>query len=500
MKKAMLLILDGWGIGQIEKADAIKAANTPFYDLLIKQYPNSSLVTYGNAVGLPDGQFGNSEVGHLNLGAGRVVFQDLGLIDQAFKAGLLKENSEFIELISYCENQNKPIHIIGLVSDGGVHSHINHLFGIIDLLEGTKIKEISIHAILDGRDTDPHSGISFIDQINNYLKGKRTKIVSTIGRYYAMDRDKRWERTKKAYDLYVHGIGQKSNDFHSAINNSYRIGITDEFLDAHSLENPVTIKEKDAVLCINFRTDRLRQLTEALTQNGFPEFGMSPLSLHYVTMTNYKDEYKNISVLFGKEDIEDTLGETLSRYGFTQLRIAETEKYPHVSFFFNGGKESTFVGERRILIPSPKVATYDLQPEMSANAVTNSLLEDIQKNHPDFVCINFANADMVGHTGNFNAVVKGIESVDQCLEKIIPFAQSHNYEMIILADHGNADFMINADGSPNTAHTMNPVPCILISKNKSLTVKNGKLADIAPTLLNLMELPVPEKMTGNSLI
>ncbi|HQX43284.1 MAG: 2,3-bisphosphoglycerate-independent phosphoglycerate mutase [Saprospiraceae bacterium] len=500
MKKAMLMILDGWGIGQNDLADAIHAARTPYYDLLIDKYPNSSLVTYGPEVGLPDGQFGNSEVGHLNLGAGRVVYQDLGLIDKAFKSGEMSTNSEFLDLISYCEKHDKPLHIIGLVSDGGVHSHINHLFGLIDLLEATKVKTISIHAILDGRDTDPHSGIHFIEKTTNYLQGKRSRIVSIIGRYFAMDRDKRWERTKKAYDLYIHGIGKKTNDFCKAIIASYETGTTDEFLDAYCSINPVKINNEDAVLCFNFRTDRLRQLTEALTQNDFPEFDMSAHSLHYVTMTNYKEEYKNIRVLFGKQDILETLGETLSRYGLTQLRIAETEKYPHVSFFFNGGKESKFVGERRILIPSPKVATYDLQPEMSASTLTQSLLEDIQNNHPDFICINFANADMVGHTGVYNAVVKAIESVDSCLEKIIPFAQLNNYEIIILADHGNAEFMINTDGSPNTAHTMNPVPCILISNNKTLKLKNGKLADIAPTLLNLMELPVPEKMTGNSLI
>jgi len=412
----------------------------------------------------------------------------------------MSTNSEFLDLISYCEKHDKPLHIIGLVSDGGVHSHINHLFGLIDLLEATKVKTISIHAILDGRDTDPHSGIHFIEKTTNYLQGKRSRIVSIIGRYFAMDRDKRWERTKKAYDLYIHGIGKKTNDFCKAIIASYETGTTDEFLDAYCSINPVKINNEDAVLCFNFRTDRLRQLTEALTQNDFPEFDMSAHSLHYVTMTNYKEEYKNIRVLFGKQDILETLGETLSRYGLTQLRIAETEKYPHVSFFFNGGKESKFVGERRILIPSPKVATYDLQPEMSASTLTQSLLEDIQNNHPDFICINFANADMVGHTGVYNAVVKAIESVDSCLEKIIPFAQLNNYEIIILADHGNAEFMINTDGSPNTAHTMNPVPCILISNNKTLKLKNGKLADIAPTLLNLMELPVPEKMTGNSLI
>lgn len=504
MKKSMLVILDGWGIGQRPEADAILQANTPFFDQLMKECPHSELVTYGPSVGLPVGQFGNSEVGHIHLGAGRVVWQDLGKIYQSLENDQLVNNAVIQDLVKYCLSHQKPLHLIGLLSDGGVHSHIDHLLGLIKVLENLGLENIFIHAILDGRDTDPRAGVHYVQKLEDFLRDHKSKLASLIGRYYAMDRDKRWERTSLAYQLYTKGEGTITEDFISSLHQSYEIGITDEFFKPVILkeihEKGQIINPHDAVLCFNFRTDRLRQLTTVLTQQEMLEFRMSPLPLYFITMTKYDDSFQNIKVVFEKENIKETLGEMISRFGCTQLRIAETEKYPHVSFFFSGGKETTFSGERRVLIPSPKVATYDLKPAMSAIELTDALAHEINHWSPDFICINYANADMVGHTGVFDAVVRAVEAVDLCLQKIVPLAKSKEYQIIILADHGNAELMINPDGSPHTAHTMNPVPCILISDDKTLGIQNGDLCDIAPTLLDLMNLPVPAVMTGHTLI
>ncbi len=501
-ERSLLIILDGWGKGDQSRSDAIHQANTPFYDALIQNYPNSQLLTHGLHVGLPEGQMGNSEVGHINLGAGRIVYQDLVKINRAIQDHSLQTNPELQKLISYCNKHRQPCHLIGLVSDGGVHSHIDHLYGLIQIMEAHIETAIYLHVITDGRDTDPHSGLEFIRQLQDFLVGKKTKIVSLIGRYYAMDRDKRWERIQKAYDLLVSGKGNTSNQADQALETSYKNGITDEFVEPYRIDTDPNslLSDGHAVLCFNFRTDRLRQLTQVLSQEDIPEFQMKKLNLYYVTMARYDDSFKGVSVIFDKSDLKNTLGEMLSRYGRTQLRIAETEKYPHVSFFFSGGREKLFSGEKRDLIPSPKVATYDLQPEMSALELTDKTLKHIRTELPDFICLNFANTDMVGHTGVFQAVVKAAETVDACLQKIIPLALEKNYAIILLADHGNGEWMINEDGSPNTAHTKNPVPCVLISNKPSLKIKNGILADIAPSILNLLSLPIPVEMEGNILI
>lgn len=501
-QKAILIILDGWGIGQKPSADAILQANTPYFDKLMSECPNSRLITYGEQVGLPEGQMGNSEVGHLNLGAGRIVYQDLTRIDKIFNEGQLEQYPEWDLLAQYCLKNNKACHLVGLVSDGGVHSHIRHLLALIEGLEQKGLKKIFLHVITDGRDTDPQNGIQYIRELEKYLIGKNTKITSLIGRYYAMDRDKRWERIEKAYDLMVNGKGQQHRTAIEALEASYQNQITDEFVEASKIGDPSKgmIQQDDAVFCFNFRTDRLRQLTQVLTQNiAQAGYAMKPLPLYYLTMTRYDANFQNIKVLFEAQNLQNTLGECLSRYGLTQLRIAETEKYPHVSYFFSGGREKVFTGETRILIPSPKVATYDLQPEMSAKEVTAALLELWKVEEPDFICLNFANTDMVGHTGVFNAAMKAAETVDTCLAKIVETGREKNYSFIILADHGNADYMINEDGSPNTAHTKNPVPCILVAE-QHFKIKNGKLADVAPTLLQLLQLPVPVEMTGTSLL
>lgn len=496
------MILDGWGLGQKSSSDAILAAKTPFFDGLLKLYPNSTLLTHSMHVGLPDGQMGNSEVGHLNLGAGRVVYQDLALINKTIQEDQLKNKPALKKIKDYCEANHKALHLVGLVSDGGVHSHIDHLKALISIFENSTIENIYIHAITDGRDTDPKSGIHFITELNQFLEHKRTKLSSIIGRYFAMDRDKRWERIKKAYDLKCFGKGIINADPVHAIKTQYENNITDEFLEGIKCveQNIGNIQAGDAVLCFNFRTDRLRELTEVLTREKIDEYNMAPIPLMYTTMTNYDDSYKNVNIVFDKEDISKTLGEIISIYGLSQLRIAETEKYPHVSFFFSGGREKLFSGERRLLIPSPKVATYDLKPQMSAVEVTDALIDDIENNGPDFVVINYANADMVGHTGVFSAVVKAVETVDKCIAKLIPILLTKEYDIILLADHGNADYMINEDGTPNTAHTKNLVPCILISNQNTYKLKSGKLADIAPTLLQLLELPIPIEMSGESLL
>lgn len=503
-KRLALIILDGWGYGNTDKSNAIVAANTPFFDGLVKQYPNSTLEASGMAVGLPAGQMGNSEVGHMNLGAGRVVYQELGRIHKAVEDGELFTHPVLTEAFGYAKAENKKVHFIGLLSDGGVHSHTKHLIGLCEAAKNSNLDKAFIHAFLDGRDTDPNSGVEYINTLENYLSTSPVKLASVIGRYYAMDRDNRWERVKQAYDVMVSGTGTHLNNFVPFIQQRYEEGITDEFMQpavkVDNLDQPIgNIESGDVVICFNFRTDRGREITQALTQLAYPDYQMSPLSLRYITMTTYDDTFKNVEVLFTKDDLVDTIGEVLERNNKTQVRIAETEKYPHVTFFFSGGREKEFIGERRLLVPSPKVATYDLQPEMSAEGIRDAICVDMNANKPDFICLNFANPDMVGHTGVFSAVVKAVETVDSCLKVVVETGLQNGYSFIIIADHGNADFMINADGSPNTAHTTNLVPCILIDKDYH-SIKGGKLGDISPTVLKILNVPISEKMTGNVLV
>ncbi len=500
----MLIILDGLGYGKNDESNAVLAANTPYLDRLLTDYPHATLEASGEAVGLPAGQMGNSEVGHMNLGAGRIVYQELGRIHKAVDDGEFNRNPVLQEAFSYAKSSGKNIHLIGLVSDGGVHAHTKHLRGLIDAAELASVPNVYIHAFLDGRDDDPKSGVRYIHELETYIQHKNAVLASVIGRYYAMDRDNRWERVKLAYDLLVHGTGLPSSDLTTSIQLSYNEGITDEFVkpivkvDAGG--NPVAaIQNGDVVICFNFRTDRGREITIALTQKEFPEYGIKPLDLHYLTMTNYDDTFRNVAVVFNKDDITLTLGEVLEQAGRTQVRIAETEKYPHVTFFFSGGREKEFIGERRILIPSPKVATYDLEPEMSAQGIADAICADITENSPDFICLNFANPDMVGHTGVFEAVVRAVETVDRCLQQVVECGLKNGYSFVIIADHGNAEFMLNEDGTVNTAHTTNLVPCILIDADKK-KVADGKLGDVAPTLLQLMDIPVPREMSGSVLV
>ena len=503
-KKAILLILDGWGYGKHDNSDAISKADTPFFNSLIAKYPNSTLQASGEAVGLPQGQMGNSEVGHMNLGAGRVVYQELGRINKAVTEKELLTHPVLTEAFSYAKQNNRRVHFIGLVSDGGVHSHIEHLKGLCDAARANQVENVFIHAFLDGRDTDPNSGIGFITELEEHLQHSTGTIASAIGRYYAMDRDNRWERVKRAYDLLVNGTGTPTTNIVSAIQHSYGDNVTDEFMlpivKVDETGQPLaTIRPDDVVICFNFRTDRGREITIALTQKDFPEQGMKALPLHYITMTGYDDTFKNVRVLFTKDDLSNTLGEVLEKEHKNQIRIAETEKYPHVTFFFSGGREKAFEGEKRIMIPSPKVATYDLKPQMSAPEIADAICKELETGWPDFVCLNFANPDMVGHTGVFKAVVEAVETVDGCLQRVVETGTANGYSFIILADHGNADFMINADGSPNTAHTTNLVPCILIDKDFN-HIKSGKLGDVAPTILTLMGVSVPEIMSGEVLV
>ncbi|GAB2684435.1 2,3-bisphosphoglycerate-independent phosphoglycerate mutase [Mucilaginibacter koreensis] len=503
-KKVALLILDGWGYGRHDQSNAIYAANTPYFDSLLAKYPNSKLTASGIAVGLPEGQMGNSEVGHMNLGAGRVVYQELGRIHKAVDDQELPTNQVIKEAFEYAKQNNKAVHFIGLVSDGGVHAHTKHLRGLCDAAMAYELDKVYIHAFLDGRDTDPNSGKGYISNLETYLSGKPIQLASMIGRYYAMDRDNRWERVKLAYDLLVNGTGKFATNPVQAIQESYDEGVTDEFVKpivlTHNDEQPIAvIKDGDVVISFNFRTDRGREITIALTQKSFPEQNMHPLQLHYVTMTTYDDTFKGVKVIFTKDDLTKTLGEVLEAAGKNQIRIAETEKYPHVTFFFSGGREKEFANEKRLLVPSPKVATYDLQPEMSALGIRDAILPELQCGWPDFICLNFANTDMVGHTGVFEAVVKAAETVDACVEAVVETGLANGYSFIIIADHGNADFMINEDGSPNTAHTTNLVPCIIIDKDVT-TVQDGKLGDIAPTVLKMMGVAIPEEMTGNVLV
>lgn len=503
-QKTLLMILDGWGNSPDPKVSAIAQANTPFIDSLYKEYAHSTLRTDGEHVGLPEGQMGNSEVGHMNLGAGRIVYQDLAKINLAVKNKQLGQNTVLSDCLTQAKKKNKKIHLLGLLSDGGVHSHIDHLEGLLELISDHQIENVFLHAFTDGRDVDPKSGVHFVKQIEGKLAQTRGVLASLIGRYYAMDRDQRWERVKETYDLLVHGKGNPVADFEAYLNSSYKEGITDEFIKAaykaDSEGNAITtISEGDVVLFFNFRTDRGRELTQVLTQKAFPEHNMDPLSLDYITLTNYDDSFQNIKVVFDKDNLSDTLGEVLSKAGKTQVRIAETEKYPHVTFFFNGGRETPFEGEDRILCPSPKVATYDLQPEMSAFEIRDAIVEKITTDAPDFICLNFANPDMVGHTGVFDAAVRACEVVDQCTETVVQSALKKDYAIIIIADHGNCETMINPDGSPNTAHTTNPVPILLVDSEKK-KIKNGVLGDVAPTILDLMEVTRPKAMTQNSLL
>lgn len=504
-KKVALIIMDGWGLGKVKSSDAIQHANTPFVSSLYKKYPNTTLITCGEAVGLPEGQMGNSEVGHLNLGAGRIVYQELQRINVAIRDGSFAVNKALQDSIRIAKTNQKPLHLMGLVSDGGVHSHINHLKAIIDICAAAGLKEVYVHAFTDGRDTDPKSGLGFIKDLEQHLKARVGKIASISGRYYAMDRDKRWERVKLAYDALVNGTGEKATDALAAIEASYAKNITDEFIKPTVItgkdQQPLaTIKDGDVVICFNFRTDRCREITEVLTQTDIPEQGMKKLLLHYTTMTQYDPRFQQVQVIFENDDLKNTLGEIISQQGMKQIRIAETEKYPHVTFFFNGGREQPFEGEKRIMIPSPKVPTYDLQPEMSAYEVTDAIVAEIENKTADFICLNYANADMVGHTGVWEAGIRAVETVDKCVEKVVTAALANDYAVLLTADHGNADYMINEDGTPNTAHTLNLVPLFVIDKTWKGSVKPGKLGDIAPTILTIMGLEIPKEMTGEILI
>jgi len=503
-KKVILMILDGWGMSPDPKVSAIDNANTPFIDALYHNYSHATLRTDGLHVGLPEGQMGNSEVGHMNLGAGRIVYQDLVKVNLAVKNNTLKDEQVLVDAFTYAKNNNKPVHFLGLVSDGGVHSHINHLFGLVDAANDFGVQNSYVHAFTDGRDVDPKSGFGFITSLESHIKDTNTKLASVTGRYYAMDRDKRWERVKLAYDALVNGIGKQSHSATEAIENSYSQNKTDEFIEPiimvdNNNEPIATIKNGDVVVFFNFRTDRGRELTEALSQKDFHEQNMHKLNLHYVTLTNYDDSYEGINVVFNKDNLTETLGEILEKHNKKQIRIAETEKYPHVTFFFSGGQETPFKGETRILRNSPKVATYDLKPEMSAFELTEALVPELEKGDVDFVCLNFANGDMVGHTGVMEAAIKACEAVDTCVKKVIESALKNNYSTILIADHGNCETMINPDGSPNTAHTTNPVPVILIDKDKPM-IKDGILGDIAPTILKLMGIEQPATMTQKPLI
>jgi 2,3-bisphosphoglycerate-independent phosphoglycerate mutase len=498
MKKTVLLILDGWGKGRGDETDGIHLANTPFMDGLYKSYPSSTLVTYGEAVGLPEGQMGNSEVGHLNIGAGRVVYQDLVRINNAIKDKSFFENETLLEAIKAAKQGDKKVHLMGLVSKGGVHSSQEHLYALCDLLAQNDVENSYIHAFTDGRDCDPKSGLGYISELENHLEGSNTKIASVIGRYYAMDRDKRWERIKKAHSLLTKGEGSKFSSAVAAVESSYNSNITDEFIEPSIIENG-KIEDGDVVICFNFRTDRCREITMALTQQNYPDQEMNVLDLHYVTMTNYDNTFKGVNVIYDKENLKMTMGEVLSKNRLKQIRMAETEKYPHVTFFFSGGREEAFEGESRIMANSPKVATYDLQPEMSAPELTEKICAELISGDAYYICLNYANCDMVGHTGVPKAIIKACEAVDSCVEKVVKLGLENDYAFVIIADHGNSDNMLNLDGSPNTAHSMNPVPCIVID-DRFTHIENGSLADVSPTILKMMGVEQPKEMTGKSLV
>lgn len=499
-----LIILDGWGIGDKSKSDAVFNAKTPFMDFLMENHPHATLKTSGEDVGLPDGQMGNSEVGHMNIGAGRIVYQELTRINKSIREGEFFKNPTLLEAIHTAKKNNVALHLIGLVSKGGVHSNQEHIYAICELAKKEGLDKVYIHAFTDGRDCDPKSGLGFIEELETELAKSTGKVASVIGRYYAMDRDNRWERVKFAYDVMVEGKGIHYTSAKEAIQSSYDNGKTDEFIEASVVvENGkplATIQEGDVVISFNFRTDRPREIAIALTQKDFPEHEMKKLNLHFYTMTNYDATFENVHVLFEKDNLQYTLGEVLSKVERTQVRIAETEKYPHVTFFFSGGREEPFPYESRILVNSPKVATYDLQPEMSAPEVKDKIIACIEKEQPNFICLNFANPDMVGHTGVYDAIVKAVETVDSCLKEVVETGLKYEYEFLVIADHGNADFAINPDGSPNTAHSLNPVPVVLVSNQKGMKIHDGILADVAPTILRRLGISTPMEMTGTSLV
>jgi len=503
MSKALLMILDGWGKTKNPSVSAITCAKTPFIDSLYENYSNAELLTHGKHVGLPEDQMGNSEVGHMNLGAGRIIYQDLAKINKIIENNKLKEEKTIIEAYNYAKKNNKKVHFLGLLSNGGVHSHINHLIELLKIAKSENLNKLYIHAFTDGRDVDPKSAIDFIKEIEPVLKKTGAKIATLIGRYFAMDRDQRWERVKKAHNLLLKNEGKNTDDLIGELESNYLKGITDEFIPplVNTINNqPVAkIEENDIVIFFNFRTDRGRQLTQSLTQKSYPKFKINPIKLYFLTLTKYDSLFKNIKVIFDKENLKDTLGEVISMAGKTQVRIAETEKYPHVTFFFNGGREKAFKNEDRILCPSPKVATYDLKPEMSAFEIKNSIIKKMNDDQPDFICLNFANPDMVGHTGNLNAAIKACEFVDSCTSEVITAAIKMNYTSLIIADHGNCENMINNDGTPNTAHTTNPVPVILVDSKKR-KINNGVLGNIAPTILDILDIKKPEAMKMNSLL
>ena len=499
------MILDGWGIGDKSKSDVIYSTHPAFIDSLWNTYPHAQLLTSGEDVGLPDGQMGNSEVGHLNIGAGRVLYQDLVKINKAIRENKLKDNMQIIKAFTHAKTLNKPVHLIGLIGPGGVHALSLHMVALAQIATDMGLEKIFIHGLTDGRDTDPRSAYGFIEEDLKQLAGTKARFATLIGRYYGMDRDNNWNRIKLAYDMLTKSVGQKSKDLLASIRTSYEEGVTDEFIKPVVMtdenDRPLaTIQEGDVVICFNYRTDRLREMTIAFTQENHHEQEMHTIPLEWYTMTNYKSSFKNIHVIFDKDNVYNTLGEIVSKAGLNQIRIAETEKYAHVTFFFSGGRESEFTGERRILIPSPKVATYDLQPEMSAPLVKDAIVAELNKKSADFVCLNFANGDMVGHTGVYSAIEKAIKAVDQCVKEVIEAARASGYDVLVIADHGNADFAINEDGSANTAHSLNPVPCIWVTDNKSAKINNGILADVAPTILAIMGLEVPKEMTGKVLI
>tara|TARA_B100001057_G_C22834229_1_gene944593 strand:+ start:257 stop:1774 length:1518 start_codon:yes stop_codon:yes gene_type:complete len=502
--KVILMILDGWGFAPNPEVSAVDLAQTPNIDALYEKYSHASLLTHGENVGLPIGQMGNSEVGHMNLGAGRIVYQDLVKISKAIEDKSIQNNPVLVDALNFAKNESKNIHFLGLLSDGGVHAHLDHLEGLLEMAAKYGCPQVFVHGFTDGRDVDPKSGVGYIQKLSQKLDQTKAKLATITGRYYAMDRDKRWERLKKTYDALVHGKGTPTQNMIESIEACYVAGVTDEFIEplicVDSNNQPLgKITQGDVVIFFNYRTDRGRQLTEVLSQYAFPDQNMTPLDLYYVTLTNYDKTFKNVKVVFEKDNLEDTLGETLSKEGKTQIRISETEKYPHVTFFFNGGREEPFNGEERIMCPSPKVATYDLQPEMSAFEVRDAILPKIKEEQPDFICLNFANPDMVGHTGDLQAAIKACETVDQCAGNIIDAALENKYKIIVIADHGNCETMVNPDGSPNTAHTINPVPLILVD-GKNTPIGNGVLGDIAPTILELMAMDIPEAMTGKPLV
>lgn len=503
-KRVLLIILDGWGLGKQNKANAIFNADTPFFNSLMKNQPNSKLYASGESVGLPDGQMGNSEVGHLNIGAGRKIYHDLVRINEEINTGEINNNKPLQEAFSYALKKNKKLHFVGLVSDGGVHSLDKHLYKLCEMATKAGLNDVFIHAITDGRDTDPKSGFGFIESLIENTKETNAKIATLVGRYYAMDRDNRWNRIKIAYDLMVHGEGQKSNSILTDMQKSYDDGLTDEFINPIVMvdenQNPIgNIEEGDVVICFNFRTDRLRELTVALTQKDFKEHSMKAIDLNYYTMSNYDKSFKGIKVIYDKQNVNRTLGEILAENEKAQLRIAETEKYAHVTYFFSGGREELYKNEERIMVSSPKVATYDLQPEMSAPEVAEKIVVELNKKKFDFICLNYANGDMVGHTGVYEAILKAASTVDKCLQLTVETALTNNYHVIVTADHGNADHALNEDNSPNTAHSLNPVPCILVG-DPDAKIKDGILADLAPTILKILDLDQPKEMTGSSLI